>query len=278
MAIWFPVFYGICVATGELGGDLIRHGFAVPPSGGLPARSRYNARRASSEAFMQSTGLFSGRSNPQGGRLWLNVVSLISIRNTTFRRWSPLARRHGSQNTNAPRYCLTASAGFACVLPFRLRLQAQPRCARRYLNERAARRVRRRVVHLFTAVAPLQCIAGATSPRGFFESQRGAAGGPLARTPVRLKPCRQKRRSPVSLAYRMGYANRQENRERPHPSRLCRATVRGPAGPFSLKTVHWTVFRALEPPRGKALNALEPPEGKAGKRPHPSRLRRATFP
>ena len=23
---------------------------------------------------------------------------------------------------------------------------------------------------------------------------------------------------------------------------------RGPAGPFSLKTVHWTVFRALEPP------------------------------
>ena len=60
------------------------------------------------------------------------------------------------------------------------------------LNERAARRVRRRVVHLFTAVAPLQCIAGATSPRGFFESQRGAAGGPLARTPVRLKPCRQK--------------------------------------------------------------------------------------
>ena len=60
------------------------------------------------------------------------------------------------------------------------------------LNERAARRVRRRVVHLFTAVAPLQCIAGATSPRGFFESQRGAAGGPLARTSVRLKPCRPK--------------------------------------------------------------------------------------
>ncbi len=108
-------------------------------------------------------------------------------------RCSPLARRHGSQNFYAPRYCLTASAGFACVLPCGLRLQAQPRCARRYLNERAVRRVRRRVVHLFTAVAPLQCIAGATSPRGFFESQRGAAGGPLARTPVRLKPCRRKR-------------------------------------------------------------------------------------
>ena len=25
---------------------------------------------------------------------------------------------------------------------------------------------------------------------------------------------------------------------------------RGPAGPFSLKTVHWTVFRALEPEGG----------------------------
>ena len=120
-------------------------------------------------------------------------------------------RRHGSQNIYAPRYCLTASAGFACVLPFGLRLQAQPRCARRYLNERAARRVRRRVVHLFTEVAPLQCIAGATSPRGFFESQRGAAGGPLARTPVRLKPCRQKERSPVSLTCRMAHTNRKEN-------------------------------------------------------------------
>ena len=81
-----------------------------------------------------------------------------------------------------------------------------PRCSPRtggmveeLLNERAARRVRRRVVHLFTAVAPLQCIAGATSPRGFFESQRGAAGGPLARTPVRLKPCRQKRAFPGFL-------------------------------------------------------------------------------
>ncbi len=31
------------------------------------------------------------------------------------------------------------------------------------------------------------------------------------------------------------------------------ATYPGPAGPFSLKTVHWTVFRALEPPEGKAL-------------------------
>ena len=66
------------------------------------------------------------------------------------------------------------------------------------LNERAARDVRGREVHLFTAVAPLQCIAGATCPRGFSESQRGAAGGPLARTPVRLKPSRQKSRSLVS--------------------------------------------------------------------------------
>ena len=27
----------------------------------------------------------------------------------------------------------------------------------------------------------------------------------------------------------------------------------GPAGPFSLKTVHWTVFRALEPPQGEGF-------------------------
>ena len=27
----------------------------------------------------------------------------------------------------------------------------------------------------------------------------------------------------------------------------------GAADPFSLKTVHWTVFRALEPPEGKAI-------------------------
>ena len=164
-----------------------------------------------------STGHFSGRSNPQRGRLesrplppasqapspkgeGLDTTSFVSPPGKAhIPRCSPTHWRHGSQNFYAPRYCLTASAGFACVLPFGLRLQAQPRCARRYLNERAARRVRRRVVHLFTAVAPLQCIAGATSPRGFFESQRGAAGGPLARTPVRLKPCRQKRAFPVFL-------------------------------------------------------------------------------
>ena len=33
---------------------------------------------------------------------------------------------------------------------------------------------------------------GATSPHGFKESQCGAVGGPLARSPMRLKPCRQK--------------------------------------------------------------------------------------
>ncbi len=30
---------------------------------------------------------------------------------------------------------------------------------------------------------------------------------------------------------------------------------RGPAGPFSLKTVHWTVFRALEPPQGEGTTS-----------------------
>ena len=65
------------------------------------------------------------------------------------------------------------------------------------LNERAARNVRRREVHLFPAVAPLHIRAGATSPHGFKESQCGAVGGPLARSPMRLKPCRQKSRSPA---------------------------------------------------------------------------------
>ncbi|MBR6891211.1 MAG: hypothetical protein IKN05_09495, partial [Clostridia bacterium] len=31
-----------------------------------------------------------------------------------------------------------------------------------------------------------------------------------------------------------------------------RATIPGPASPFSLKTAHCAVFRALEPPEGKA--------------------------
>ena len=31
-----------------------------------------------------------------------------------------------------------------------------------------------------------------------------------------------------------------------------RATFRGPAGPTLLKNVHWTFFRALGPPGGKA--------------------------
>ncbi len=30
----------------------------------------------------------------------------------------------------------------------------------------------------------------------------------------------------------------------------------GPAGPFSLKTVHWTVFRALEPLKGEPRGTL----------------------
>ena len=125
-------------------------------------------------------------------------------------------------------------AGFACVLPCGLRLQAQPRCARRYSNERAARRVRRREVHLFTAVAPLQCIAGATSPRGFFESQRGAAGGPLARTPVRLKPCRQKKAFPGFLDVSYGSCE-PEGKMGDDLFRLAAlGTFRGPAGPFSL--------------------------------------------
>ena len=33
--------------------------------------------------------------------------------------------------------------------------------------------------------------------------------------------------------------------------RCARPPFRGPAGPFSLKTVHWTVFRAFGPPTGE---------------------------
>ena len=46
----------------------------------------------------------------------------------------------------------------------------------------------------------------------------------------------------------------------------CGGTVRGPVGPFSLKrpqgvwrsvhAVHWTAFRALEPPRGRAFGGF----------------------
>jgi len=50
----------------------------------------------------------------------------------------------------------------------------------------------------------------------------------------------------------------------PHPSAAqAAATIPGPTGPFSLKTVHWTVFQALEPtkPAEKRLelqpNSLE---------------------
>lgn len=38
---------------------------------------------------------------------------------------------------------------------------------------------------------------------------------------------------------------------RPLPA--LRATLHGSADPVSLKTVHWTVFRALNAPEGKAL-------------------------
>ena len=31
------------------------------------------------------------------------------------------------------------------------------------------------------------------------------------------------------------------------------ATIPGLAGPFSLKNVHWTFFRALEPPEGEGF-------------------------
>jgi len=44
-------------------------------------------------------------------------------------------------------------------------------------------------------------------------------------------------------------------------SGACRSVRRGPAGPFSLRTVHWTVLRALEPLRTvhwTVLRALEP--------------------
>ena len=52
---------------------------------------------------------------------------------------------------------------------------------------------------------------------------------------------------------------------RPHPSFGKIASnfteiPQGPTGPFSLKTVHWTVFRAFEPfPKGKAI--MEGDEG-----------------
>ena len=66
------------------------------------------------------------------------------------------------------------------------------------LNEPGRARRARRRVHLFPAVAPLHIRAGATSPHGFKESQCGAVGGPLARSPMRLKPCRQKNAFPGS--------------------------------------------------------------------------------
>ena len=40
-----------------------------------------------------------------------------------------------------------------------------------------------------------------------------------------------------------------------------RAISPGPAGPFSLKTVHWTVFRALEPPEGEGYIVAAAGEG-----------------
>jgi hypothetical protein len=42
-----------------------------------------------------------------------------------------------------------------------------------------------------------------------------------------------------------------------HPGTDCvGALARGPVGPFSLKTVHRTVFRALEPLRRRGINLL----------------------
>ncbi|MBQ8964483.1 MAG: hypothetical protein IJ089_11965, partial [Clostridia bacterium] len=38
-----------------------------------------------------------------------------------------------------------------------------------------------------------------------------------------------------------------------------RATYRGPTGPISLKTVHWTVFRALDAPEGEGFGVRQPP-------------------
>ena len=38
-----------------------------------------------------------------------------------------------------------------------------------------------------------------------------------------------------------------------------RATFRGPTGPISLKTVQWTVFRALDAPEGEGFGVRQPP-------------------
>ena len=58
-----PIDVARATRTSSVFGKTIQAFFAESPRG-LPARSHCNAQRASSEAFMQSTGLFSGRSNP----------------------------------------------------------------------------------------------------------------------------------------------------------------------------------------------------------------------
>ena len=44
-----------------------------------------------------------------------------------------------------------------------------------------------------------------------------------------------------------------ENEGRPLPSALRAAIYPRSTDPFSLKTVHWTAFRALEPPEGEGF-------------------------
>ena len=86
-----PVTAQDCWAVGVQGSDAVgrphpSRAARDPPSRGLPARSRCNAEtpKVSSEAFrhlaqrlLQSTGLFSGRSNPQRGRQQISLIKRL---------------------------------------------------------------------------------------------------------------------------------------------------------------------------------------------------------